>query len=97
MVGNPCSGLRSLIAFLAFGALLGYLKELSLTKKWILFALSIPVAFLSNLVRVIILILISYYWGLNAAAPDTLVHVGTGILLFVLGFIILLFGAKVLE
>jgi hypothetical protein len=40
---------------------------------------------------------VSHFWGLEAAAPDTFVHTGSGVLVFVLGFLLLLFAAKVLE
>lgn len=97
LVGNPCSGLRSLIAFLALGAVLAYMSKLSGVKKCILFFCSIPIAIVSNLVRVPILIFVSHYYGLETAAPDTLVHIGSGLLVFVLGFFLLLACAKVLE
>jgi exosortase len=97
LVGNPCSGLRSLIAFLALGSVFAYMAPLSTARKWILFFLSVPIALLSNIVRVPILILVSHYWGLEAAAPDTLVHTGSGVLVYVLGFLLLLFAARVLE
>ena len=97
LVGNPCSGLRSLIAFLALGAVFAYLTPVSIGKKWILFFITIPIALLSNVVRIPILILVSHYWGLEAAAPDTWVHTGSGMLVFILGFLLLLASAKVLE
>ena len=97
LVGNPCSGLRSLISFLALGSVLTYLAPLSTGKKWILFLLTIPIALLSNVIRIPILILVSHKWGLAAAAPDTFVHTGSGILVFIIGFLLLLASAKVLE
>ena len=97
LVGNPCSGLRSLIAFLALGSILAYLEPISIVKKWILFFLSIPIAVVSNIVRIPILILVSNYWGLEAAAPETLVHTGSGLLVFFLGFLLIFSAAKVLE
>ncbi len=97
LVGNPCSGIRSLIAFMALGAVFAYLSNLTLARKYILFFISIPIALLSNIIRVPILILISYYWGLESAAPDTLVHTASGLLVFVLGFFLLMLAAKVLE
>jgi exosortase len=97
LVGNPCSGLRSLIAFLALGSIFAYLEHVSIIKKWILFLVSIPIALLSNIVRIPILILVSNYWGLEAAGPDTLVHTGSGILVFVLGFLLIFSAAKALE
>ena len=78
LVGNPCSGLRSLIAFLAIGAIFAYLVPISNLKKWTLFLFSIPVALFSNILRISVLILISNYWGVEAAAPETLFHTGSG-------------------
>jgi len=92
LVGNPCSGLRSLIAFLALGSLFAYMSNLSIARKWALFFLSVPVALLSNLIRVPILILWSYKYGLAAAASDTLVHTLSGFVVFVLGFMLLSFA-----
>ena len=37
------------------------------------------------------------YWGLDAAAPDTLVHTGSGVLVFIVGFSLLLISAKALK
>lgn len=97
LVGNPCSGLRSLIAFMALGSVFAYITPVGPGKKWFLFFLTIPIALLSNVTRVPMLILISHYFGLEAAAPDTFVHTGSGMLVFVIGFILLLTTAKVLE
>lgn len=97
LVDNPCSGLRSLIAFLALGSILAYMAPISNIKKCTLFLLTIPIALFSNVVRIPILILVSHNWGLEAAAPDTFVHIGSGMFVFVLGFLLLLGCAKVLE
>jgi exosortase len=97
LVGNPCSGLRSLIAFMALGSILAYIQPVSAIRKWVLFFVSIPIAVFSNIVRVPILILVSNYWGIEVAAPDTFVHTGSGILVFVLGFLLIFFVSKVLE
>ncbi len=97
IVGNPCSGLRSLISFLALGAIYAYLTSLPFARKWVLFIISVPIALLANILRVSILILASHYWGLAAAAPDTILHTGTGLAMFVLGVLLLLVCSKVLE
>ena len=97
LVGNPCSGLRSLIAFMALGAVFAYTTPVSTLKKIFLFILSIPVALISNIIRVPILIMASQYGGLEAAAPDTLVHTGSGLLVFVIGFLLIFAAARVLE
>lgn len=97
LVGNPCSGLRSLIAFLAIGAIVAYFGSMPLALKFIVFLSSAPIAILSNIVRVTILILISQYYGLEAAAPETYLHTGSGIFTFALGFFALSFTSRKLE
>ena len=97
LVGNPCSGLRSLISFLALGAVFAYLSSMSNIRKWILFILSIPVALLSNIVRVPILILISHFWGLSDASPDSFWHDASGIFVFVIGLFALFWTGRLLE
>lgn len=96
LVGNPCSGLRSLISFVALGAVFAYTATMPSSRKWILFLLTIPIAIVSNLIRVPILILVSQYWGLEAAAPDTLVHTGSGFLVFVAGVALLIAVSRAL-
>jgi len=90
VVGNPCSGLRSLISFLALGSVLAYFSSSSLFLKVILFFSSIPIAILSNAVRVPVLILISHYYGISAAAPESIWHSGTGMMVFIVGLVLLM-------
>ena len=97
LVGNPCSGLRSLISFLALGAIFAYLINILYISKLILFVSAIPIALLSNIVRVPILILISHYWGIESAAPETFWHDASGIFVFVIGFIMLFAIGRLLE
>ncbi len=93
LVGNPCSGLRSLVSFLALSSVFAYVSTLTNIKKSILFFSAIPIALISNIIRVPLLILISHYWGIDAAAPDTFVHTASGIFVFAIG-LILLFSIK---
>ena len=97
LVGNPCSGLRSLIAFLALGAIFSYLSNISIIKKYLLFFLSIPVAILSNVIRTSLLILISHFWGLSAAAPESFWHGASGVFVFILGVAALFYIGRFLE
>lgn len=97
LVGNPCSGLRSLIAFMTLGAVYAHITRLSVTRKWILFLLSIPIAVLSNIVRVPMLILTAHYYGIAAASPDSLWHDASGLMVFVIGFVLLFLAGKALE
>jgi exosortase A len=89
LVGNPCSGLRSLISFLALGALFAYVARTSMLKRMLLFLLSVPVAVLSNLVRVPMLILIAHFLGIKEAAPDSWVHTASGMFVFAIGLSIM--------
>lgn len=97
LVGNPCSGLRSLIAFLAIGAVISYISHITIYKKLTLFFLSIPIALLSNITRIFILIVASHIWGLQIAKPDTILHTGSGIFVFIIGIIFLFIANRVIE
>lgn len=97
LVGNPCSGLRSLIAFMALAAVFAYITKVNVKKKIIIFLLSIPIALISNIVRIPILIFASQKFGLASAAPDTFIHTGSGILVFVLGCCLLFCVVKGFE
>jgi len=97
LVGNPCSGLRSLISFLALGSVYAYLSDLDTNRKWILFLLSVPIAILSNVFRVPILILISHYWGLEAAAPESVWHDASGVFMFLIGLVLMFYTWKALQ
>jgi exosortase len=55
-VDGPCSGLRSLFALIMVSALFGYFRQRSLWRQTLLFALSIPLAILANMVRILVLI-----------------------------------------
>lgn len=97
LVGNPCSGLRSLITFLALGSILAYISPLSLWKRVSIILVSVPVAIASNVVRVPVLIIISHYRGLEAAMPGGFWHDGSGIMVFVIGFVLLICFTRILE
>ena len=97
LVGNPCSGLRSLISLLALGSVYAYLSDLSSGKQWLLVILAVPIALLSNIIRVPILILISHYWGLSAAAPDSFWHNASGFLVFAIAITLLFYTTRLLK
>ena len=97
LVGNPCSGLRSLITFMALGSIMAYISSISPVQRGALFLMSIAIAIISNLIRVPILVLVSHHYGLAAAMPDTWVHTGSGILVFALGILMLYATARIFE
>lgn len=95
IVGDICSGLRSLIALLAFGAFFSFISRLSSWKKAVLFLSSIPIAWIANIIRIIALCLIANSYGIDAASG--FVHDASGILIFVVAFILLFAFEKILR
>jgi len=95
MVEDPCSGIRSLVALIALGALMAYFSNLSRKKQVILFASSVPIAIGTNIIRIVALSLASEIYGSQFAGG--LFHDTMGILVFVFAFIALAFVAKILE
>lgn len=95
MVEDPCSGIRSLVALIALGALMAYFSNISKTKKIILFISSIPIAIATNVIRITALSLVSEMYGSKLALG--LFHNIMGVLVFVLAFVGLVLVNKLLE
>ena len=76
----PCSGLRSLISLLAFGAAFAYMTKHHMLKKWLLFLAAFPIALLANVLRIVLLGWVSEVYGMEAARGW--VHDFSGYLLF---------------
>jgi exosortase len=97
VIDNPCSGLRSLIAFASMGALVGHLRVSTWKKGLGVFVLSIPVAFLSNLMRTVGLVVVAHRWGVEAASTGHWFHSFSGMVAFIVGLVLLLCFARLLE
>lgn len=81
LVADACAGLNSLIALTSVGALYLYaVKRASSVANIIVGLLIIPIAILANIVRVTVLVLITYYMGYDAG--QSFVHEGAGLLMF---------------
>lgn len=85
IVGDACSGLRSLISLMAVGAIYAYLQKISNLKRFVLFLSIIPIAISANIIRFLLFALITYYFG--EAAGQGFFHNFSGILLFVIALI----------
>jgi exosortase len=82
LVADACSGLRSMFSLSAIGFLYIYLTEHKSFKRNLMLALSlIPIAFLANLIRVMVLILVTYHFG--DAAGQGFIHDFAGLGIFV--------------
>jgi exosortase B len=89
LVADACSGLHSMFSLAALGFLYLYLAQ---HKNWwrngVIITSILPIAFFANIVRVITLILVTYYFG--DAAGQGFIHGAAGILLFVVSLLSLM-------
>jgi exosortase len=81
-IENPCSGLRSLLAMLATGAVFAMLQPGAVWRRALLGLLAIPVAIFANAVRLTLLIVVAHYAGVPRAMGA--VHDVSGYLTFAL-------------
>jgi exosortase len=95
IVEDPCSGIRSLLALIALGALMAYFSRLSRVKKLVLFAASIPLAVATNIIRIVAVTLASEMYGSEFATGKF--HDAMGMMVFVLAFLGMLMLANILE
>lgn len=81
-MGQPCSGFRSIITMFSLALVYVYIIKGDLSKKIILVSSIIPVSIFGNLLRVIVLCLITYYFGEEAG--QGFFHNFSGILIFII-------------
>jgi len=88
LVADACSGLHSMFSLTAMGLLYLYLMQrTSVTRNLILMAAILPIAFAANVVRVLVLILITYHMGDEAG--QGFLHGFAGVMLFIVGVLFL--------
>ena len=88
LVADACSGLHSIFSLSAMGVFYLYLMEhTSWLRNGILIASIVPIAVSANVVRVMLLILVTYYFG--DAAGQGFAHGFAGIMLFVIALLFL--------
>jgi len=66
-VENPCSGLRSLIALLATGAVFAWLQPGGGWRRWVVLLSAIPIAVVGNAIRLTAILLVGHYDGVARA------------------------------
>ncbi len=94
-VGAPCSGLKSLISLSALSAVFAYLIKGSYLKKSILFLAAVPIAILSNMLRIALLCIVSEIYGMKVGLG--FFHDFSGFLVFAIALALLLGVNKVLS
>lgn len=94
-VENACSGLNSLVALMALGALFAYLGNGAAWRRWLLFFAAMPVAVIANILRLASLCVMAVFTSAQTASGHF--HDVGGFVLF--GMALLLLGAikKVLQ
>ncbi len=89
LVADACSGLNSMFSLSALGLIYLYLmKYSSWLHNGLLLLAILPIAFAANVIRVITLVLITYYFGDEAG--QGFAHSATGMLLFVAALLLLM-------
>jgi len=96
IVDDVCSGLKYMISLTAFGAIYVYITRLKWQGRLIILALTVPLALIANVVRVTLMIIISWKWSPRAVNPDGIVHDILGIALFVAAFLLFFFIESIL-
>ncbi len=95
VVDDVCSGLRSLISLMALGSVFAYFMRGPAYKRLILFAATIPIAVVTNVVRIIFLSMVADIWG--ARNTVGFIHDFSGFLVFAVAFILLFTVRRWLE
>jgi exosortase len=82
VVGAPCSGVRSLVALLALAAVWVYLVRGPWSRRMALLAAAVPLAGLTNLLRITSLLWVADRWGVETA--QRYYHDFSGLIFFAL-------------
>lgn len=89
LVADACAGMHTLISLEALGLLyLNIVKHNSIFRNITLAILIVPISFSANVIRVMVLTLITYYFG-NAAGQG-FVHGFAGMLLFIVALVLIM-------
>ncbi|MBU1043380.1 MAG: exosortase/archaeosortase family protein [Candidatus Omnitrophica bacterium] len=94
-MGAPCSGFRSLITMFSLGLVYVYFIQGRLLKNLILIFSIIPLALVGNLIRIITLCLITYYYGEKVG--QGFFHNFSGIIVFMVMILGLIFLENKIE
>ena len=89
LVADACAGLTSMFSLEAVGLLyLNIVKHPSALRNTLLAMLVVPIAFCANVVRVLLLVLVTYYFG--DAAGKGFLHAFAGLVLFLVALLLIL-------
>ena len=94
-VADACSGLRSLMSLVTLAVALAFLSQKTSVKRTILFISAVPVAIVTNMIRVIVTGVLASRYG--AAAAEGFFHEFAGMAIFAMAMIILFSESAILR
>lgn len=94
-VADACSGIRSLTAITALTAIYANVTQRKAWKQWALFAMSIPLAIVGNIVRVFTTGIVAEIFGTDTAMY--LYHDFSGFIIFMVVFVLLISAGSALD
>lgn len=94
-VAEACSGLRSLVTLMALGALYGYLTMPGTVRPLILFAATIPIAIVTNIIRLLFTAIGAY--AISPKIAEDFLHELSGLVVFVSALILLFITGAILK
>jgi exosortase len=94
-VADACSGLRSLVSLAALAVAMAFLTQKTATKRLLLILSAIPIAIVTNMLRVIVTGFLAQYYG--AAAAEGFFHEFAGMAVFVVAMVLLFVVGTVLR
>lgn len=96
LVADACAGLNSMFTLEALGLLyMNLMGYTSVARNVTLAILVIPIAFVANVIRVMILVLVTFHFGDEAG--QGFVHDFAGMVLFMAGLVLMLITDKILN
>ncbi len=87
-VADACSGIRSIMALMALTAAYAYVFRPRNWERWLLFAMSVPIAALANVGRIVTIAIVSLAFGQEAGLK--VYHDYSGYLVFVLAVLLVI-------
>ena len=94
-VAEACSGIRSLVSLLTLGIVYGYFTDRRTTVRFLIAAATIPVAILTNAVRVAGSGVAAHYYGPQAA--EGFLHEFSGLMIFAVALILLFAITRMIQ
>ena len=96
LVADACAGLNSMFTLEALGLLyMNLMRYTNALRNVVLAILIIPIAFVANIARVMILVLVTYYFGDEAG--QGFIHGFAGMVLFMVGLMLMLGTDRILS